>query len=332
VKHLELIMGVDNATTLLDYLAWCTQNIGKKILWSPLIQSAEGIGKSVIGTTMINHVFGISNAEPISAEVVIAPQTGWACNGVFKVLEEVKISGHNRFETVNKLKTLITETKISRVEKYERSETVPMFANFLALTNFKDAVPVSDTDRRWWFVFCSPQSVKEIEKLTGKNKYDYFAPLHKLAEAGNPHGKEFKKFLTERVISKDFTSSFAPVSEHKDHAVATEEASTPYLSEMRELIEKGHTGVGVDVFAYNKLTEAMDVSELFDTSLPRHDVIGLIKRLGYQKFSKRVKSGGENYNVWFKDMGLSESTIKQRLKKLLIETEPLFEDLDEFLS
>ncbi len=331
--HLKNIMGEEEANTLLDYLAYCAQNIGKKTLWCPLIQSIEGVGKSVVANMMIHHIFGERNAETIDPEVVLGSQTGWATEGVFRVLEEIKISGHNRFEITNKLKTLITNGRISRVEKYEKSANVPNFINYLALTNHTNAVPITDTDRRWWIVYCIPQTLEALEKTVGMDRNTYFAPLHELADPQSPYGKEFKRWMLDRDVVL-FNPNFPPLSTHKAHAVATEEAGVSYLSELKELISENSKGVSVDVLSFKHLTEAIAMSDLFDDSLKRSDLVALLKRLGYQKYSKRLIVDGERYNLWFSAMGMGDVELAVSFRKTLNKP-AMFEDLDDlddFLS
>jgi hypothetical protein len=291
-------MTKEEASTLLDFLAYITQNFGKKVIWCPLIQSEQGLGKSIIGTIMINAVFGIENAGTVDSNVVNSPQTSWATTGVFKVIEELKLAGHNRYEVINRLKPFITNPTVLRVEKYEASTEVPNFTNFIAFTNFKDALPLTDADRRWWIVYSKLRSLDQLEKLTGKKRDEYFKPLHELAHSAE-YGAEFHKWLLEYEISENFNPNFAPESTAKKAMVATEESSIAFLSELRHLLEAGYKGVNRDVVSTKQLKRVMDDSALWDYEIPSDKMISsLLKRLNFTKVATRVYYEGEHHYIW----------------------------------
>lgn len=329
VNHFKLIMDEGEANILLDWLAYSAQNFGKKILWTPLIQSAEGIGKSLIGNIMINHVFGAENAGTVDSNVVVSPQTSWATNTVLRVLEEIKLAGHNRYEVLNQLKPFITNDTVSRVEKYEASSEVRNYCNFIAFTNFKDAIPVTVDDRRWWVVHSRQGSIDSLEKEVGISRVDYFEPLHELARKGSKYGSEFYKWLLERDVSS-FNPVFPPMSKHKARMMATEDSKTAYLSDLRDLIALTTQGVTQDVLSTRQLNKLILTHDEWE-----HDKLGsgelttLLRKLDYTRLPKKIKSRNELHGVWFKKAGLSDTEVR----KLFHETMKLpdidmFDDLD----
>jgi len=306
VKHLKYTMEESEVKVLLDYLAYTAQNIGKKVLWCPLIQSEQGLGKSILGKIMINHIFGQGNSGIVDSTVVNSPQTSWATNSVFKVLEEIKLDGHNRYEVINRLKPFITEPTVSRVEKYEASSEVPNYTNFIAFTNYKDAIPLKDGDRRWWVVFYKVKNLDELEKVTGQNRSDYFEPLYTLLYSPE-YGKEFKKWLLDYKISSDFKPNFPPDSLHKNVMIATEETKTEYLSEIKELISENFKGVTEDVVSTKAISSIM-LSDVWDADvLQTKAVSALLRQMGYSKFPKRYSYKGEKHYLWGKNISYEEA-------------------------
>ena len=186
-----------------------------------MIQSVEGVGKSLIGNLLINHVFGPANAGIVDSVIIADKNNSWASSKMLRVLEEIKLSGHNRYEVLNQLKPLITNPTITRVEKFEVSSEVRNTCNFIAFTNYKDALPVDDTDRRWWIVFSQIDDLHHLERVIGVSLYDYFSPLHKLAKPDSPYGPEFKTFLLDRDLS-EFNPNFPPESKHKEELAEIE--------------------------------------------------------------------------------------------------------------
>jgi len=313
-NHIGNIMSDVEAKLLLDYLAYIAQNVGKKVLYAPLIQSVEGIGKTVVGTIMINGVFGPNNANTVDASVVLTDQTAWATHGLFKVLEEIKVAGHNRFETVNKLKTFITNKTISRVEKYEVTTTVSNFVNYLAFTNHKDAMPVNDTDRRWWIVFSPLRSLEELEKKVGISRGEYFAPLHELADSPK-YLAEFKTWLLQRDVS-DFNSDFPPESKHKTRAIASEDAKTEWLTETKHLIhDSNYSGISSDVISTRQLRQAL----LADFGVSEKEITpkllsSLAQKLGYEKLPSPVFYEKVKHSVWTTLSGVADIDVKQAFR------------------
>ena len=327
-KHLRYLMSDDEAEVLLDWLAYLTQNFGSKILWVPLIQSAEGLGKSVIGNVMINHVFGTANSGTVDSNVVVGEHTTWAVQGVFKVLEEIKLAGHNRYEILNHLKPFITNHTVSRSEKYETTTEVSNFCNFIALTNFKDAVPLSDDDRRWWVVFAKVSSLSDLEELAGVDRNTYFEPLHTLARPNSPHGAEFHKWLMDRDITK-FNPNFPPPSKHKSRMSATEDDKTLFLSEIRDIISIGGYGVTQSILSSKCLKDLMHEHGDFDENLTDGHVGDLLRKLNYSKIG-RLSVHGHRYYVWSNRMDMQDAQILGAFRKMLDQPNPIgFDNLEE---
>ena len=331
VAHLFNLMSDTEANVLLDWLAYITQQFGSKVLWTPLIQSAEGLGKSLIGNLMINHVFGRTNAGTVDSNVIVSQQTSWATTGVFKVLEEIKLAGHNRYEVLNQLKPFITNHTVSRVEKYEASVEVKNFTNFIAFTNFKDAIPVSSDDRRWWVVFSKLNSIDELEEKVGINRFDYFEPLHELVRPNSKYGCEFHKYLLERDIS-NFNPNFPPESIHKDRMRATEDDKTNYLSEFEDLIKRGGKGVTTEILSTKQLKQLMQTDIWEDSVLNDREIGLLLRKLNFIKFPKKTKYQGELHRIWFKNAGLTDDEIKKAFRESMNkeEIDDGFDNLDDF--
>lgn len=332
VKHLHLLMQEEEAEILLQWLAYSAQNVGKKILWTPLIESAEGLGKSLIGNIMIYHVFGTNNAGTVASNVVTSPQTSWATKGVFKVLEEIKLEGHNRYEVLNILKPFITNKTVSRVEKFEASSEVVNFVNFIAFTNFKDAVPLNDADRRWWIVFSRQDSIETLENEVAMTREEYYKPLIYLADEECQYGKEFHKYLLEYDISS-FNPNYPPKSIHKERLRATEDSKTNKLSEIKDIISQGSKGVTEEVLSSRLLKDTINMSEDSElTSITDAELVTILRKLGYIKFPKRIKKDGISHHVWFKSASLSDNQVKDLFTRALkLDIDNGFENIeDEF--
>lgn len=321
LKHLDLLLGKDCAKTFLDFLAYITQNPGFKVLWAPLIQGVEGVGKSLIGNIMINHVFGEEHSGIVDAVLIGEKNNSWATSKMLRILEEIKISGFNRYEILNHLKPIITNPKITRMEKFEVSKEVLNVCNFIAFTNYKDALPVNNTDRRWWVVFSPIQSIEEIEEKTRISRDSYFAPLHELASPDSPYGGEFKRFLMGYQISKSFNPNFPPRSKFKDEIVLFERMKFELLEDVEELLFFTYQIKEPPVVNIGKLLEnsifATDKfgTKIFDKKLKRSDLRTVMKKLDYEIFD------ANNKDIYYKPSKIKRNDVK-------IEEIGMFENID----
>ena len=323
IKHFYNIMAKEEAETLLDWFAYQAQHRGSKIIWTPLVQSNEGLGKSLIGSTFINHVMGKANGRIVDASTVNSPQTGWSNGTSFIVMEEIRVQGHNRYEVVDKLKTIITNPTVMRIEKYETSIEVDNYANLIAFTNFTDALPLNNTDRRWWVVYSRQHSLGDLEKEVGMDRNSYYTPLQELVDSDCEYGAEIHKYFKEHKISESFSPNFPPESLHKATMLATEESKVQYLSEVKHLIELGMRGVSDDVISTRQLKDLMVTEAWEEEDYPTDNALAaILRRLDYKSFPKKVAFEGKGHRLWFKKPTWSDSKIKREFQATMKQDEP----------
>ena len=100
-----------------------------------------------------------------------------------------------RFTVGEKLRELITESSMEVNVKYGYKGEIPIFANFIFLSNHIDALMIPDDDRRFWCVICEhePQSA------------DYYTQLYNLLEDEDAMAQFF--WYLKRVLA---TTAFNP--------------------------------------------------------------------------------------------------------------------------
>ena len=291
-NHLSILMSNDEAEILLDWMAYAAQNPGKKILWVPLIQSVEGVGKSLIGNLLINHVFGKANAGVVDSVIIADKNNSWSSSKMLRILEEIKLSGHNRYEVLNQLKPLITNPTITRVEKFEVSSEVRNTCNFIAFTNFKDALPIDEHHRRWWLVFSPIESLNDLERVVGINRQDYFQPLHHLSKPDSPYGSEFRTYLLERNVD-NFNPNFPPESKHKEELAEIERSKLIGIDEVQDLISFVYKDDQPKVINMTLIREASEQAindngkRITPKGVNPKEIRSVLKKLGYRNINKR---------------------------------------------
>jgi len=138
---------------LMDYFAYCVQNKGKKVDWTPLIISEEGLGKSVF-YKLFAHIFGEHNCAAVSADNLLGGWTHFMAQKLFVVSHEVKMKESHGLE---KLKNLISEDRVEINGKHERIYDTKNCANFLLLSNESDALRLTMKSRRFFVIFSRSQ-------------------------------------------------------------------------------------------------------------------------------------------------------------------------------
>lgn len=176
--HLMTLLGErDIADMILWFLAHIVQRPGEKIRWIPIVQSAEGAGKTLTAD-LLKAAIGERNVKLLNPATM---QTGawndWAYGCQFLVIEELLIAGKSRVEVANTYKDFITNNSIALTRKFEHSKTVPNVANALAFTNHHAPIHLSESNRRYMFIKSPLQSRRQVVDLTNSG---HFTPLDNL--------------------------------------------------------------------------------------------------------------------------------------------------------
>ena len=172
LEHINFIgTSPEERVTLLQYFAFCVQNIGQKVDWTPLIISPrEGLGKSAFNV-LFRKIFGEHNCSTVSAHKLLSGWTDFIAEKLFVTSHEVET---NEAAALTELKTLITETRVSVNAKYARTYETNNCANFLLLSNKTTALRLEENARRFFVV---------LNKSDPKEK-DYYNNLFDAIENG----------------------------------------------------------------------------------------------------------------------------------------------------
>jgi len=309
-KHINFICGNDkNSHIFTQWIAHQVQFPGKQILWSPVIQSIQGVGKSFFGE-LLRCCLGDRNVGTVSPTQVVSDFNGWATGVSVNVLEELRVKGHNRHDAVNSLKPLVTDRMIQINDKGVKQFMTYNTTNYICFTNYKDSIPLDSDDRRWWVVFVPIDSLDEMAQIIGESVVTYFP---KLFNAVRTYGCEIRKWLLEYELTKEFLAiKQAPMTEDKMSMIATEESSLEGYVEVKEMIEKSSK-------YYNK--NVVSSSDLFDDLMFKYPDIEIntskrnqiLKKLGFTAVSKPIKIDGKSRRIWSKK-GYSNEKIRELLK------------------
>lgn len=168
---------------LLSYMAAVVQHKGLKFPWCPVLQGAEGNGKTFFSACVAEAVGQHFTHWPL-ADDIASPFNGWISNKLFIALEELKGQDHSADDVVNRLMVLITGGFGVQIQKKGVDQfSMQICANFIATTNHKTAVrKTPDTARRFGLFYTAQQSYADIVRdgMDG----DYFPRLYSWARGG----------------------------------------------------------------------------------------------------------------------------------------------------
>lgn len=284
------------ATAIIDFLAYCVQNPGKKIRYAILLKGVEGDGKSLLGSLM-GHVMGQANVKMISPKAVASDFNGWSEGSCLGVLEEIRLVGHNRHDILNAVKPCITNDVIPIHRKGKDEYNCPNMTNYIAFTNHSDALPLEDTDRRWLIIFTPWNSMEEMAARLTVPVSKYFDAIHAALKDCAPY---LRRWLLEWEVSPTFNpNGRAPDTLEKQTMISLGVSDEETMA--RDLIARGITGVSEKVISTSELTQALAAEGL--PMLIGRRVTALMLKLGYTRVEKPIKwTGFDNRTrrVWVK--------------------------------
>lgn len=226
LEHVRKMLPQGNdADYLLHWMASAVQNPGVKFFWWPVVQGTKGNGKSLLLRVM-THALGERYTQLVRADAVI--KTGnqfndWIVGKLFLGFEEIR-SSEGRRDFVEMMKDTVTDSRISTEGKGRGQSTSDNRANGMMLTNWKDACPVDDDERRWGIFYTAQQSAEDLDR-DGMSGSTYFPTLYRWLRDG---GYE--------IVTNYLTTM--PLQAELDPAQGLHRA--PFTSSTREAINESH--------------------------------------------------------------------------------------------
>lgn len=284
---------------LIDWLAYVVQNAGKRINWAILLQGAQGTGKSYFAK-VLEWVLG-TNAKSLDPSALGERFTGWAHGSVVNIVEEIRIKGDDKWRIMDRLKPFITNSMIQIEEKGRDHRTVPNFTNYLLLTNYKDALPITNDDRRFCVMYGRIQNESELFDYFGGRDAasDYFETLFSESEK---HAGTLKTYLLNHKISEGFKpQGRAPDTESRQQMIQA--TISPEQCSVEDLINKHDcaviNGIILDITWLAKQCE-IDGEMLPPTRTLAH----ILNDMGYQQIDGRrlkIQKTGNYHYIWHKN-------------------------------
>ena len=177
MNHLRRVLPDERDQTIfLSYMAACVQYKGVKFNWCPVLQGAEGNGKTLF-SWCVAEAIGIHYCHWPHATDLASDFNGWLSNKVFIGVEELYSQEHQT-EIVEKLKTIIAGGQAVQIQfKGVDQVSMEICCNLMVTTNYRTAIKKTpDNARRFCTLFSAQQTKADIERdgMGG----DYFPDLY----------------------------------------------------------------------------------------------------------------------------------------------------------
>lgn len=285
---------------LLSWMAYNVQNPGVKVRFAPILKGVQGDGKSIL-TSVLAAAMGERNVSSVGPSIVMNTGgfTDWAHGACVIGMEELKMEGKNRYAIANAFKDNITNSRVTINRKGKGQLPIVNISNFIAYTNFVDAVPLEDNDRRWYVVFSPYTCAGDVAKALGLAGADDLAAMFDVIWHAVHHcAGELRKWLLEMVIPATFNpNAHAPHTPEKDHMRSSGENEDHAIA--RQVIATGAVGVCREVLSSACLTAAMrSVCIMEGGDVPKSSTLSkMLGDLGYRSHGL-IKWNAKPHRVW----------------------------------
>lgn len=299
-NHLKFILPDDRERLIIrDWMAFIVQNPGKRVAWAIVLKGTEGDGKTYLARAMaavtgsVNQVPGASFGGQFN---------GWAHGSLVVAVEEIRVSGDKKYEALDRMKPLVSNSTVPIEEKGRDIRTVPNFSSYLLFTNHADALPITASDRRYCVLETPYGSKRQLLSALGGEaaQADYFENLFGMLDA---HPEALYFHLQNHVVSKSFNPST-----HAPETAAKLRMLEATISSAQEMVE-----AAIDTHACEIVSdEIVDVTYLNNkcgatpfgpsaTPLPKARALGnTLRDMGYVQIeNRRVKIGATYRYIWF---------------------------------
>jgi len=291
--HMDtLIAEPEYRTVLLDWLCYLVQAPGAKIRWSPLIQGAEGCGKTFIADTMA-AVLGHPNVKSIGGPQLFSGYNEWAVGHQLVAIEEIRVAGQNRHEVMNVLKPLITNDTIPVNQKFRDTRHAHNRTNYMLLTNHHDALALNHESRRYFVVKSAIQTREQVAQLKERG---HFAALYAMLRdmAGG-----LRHWFESREISPSFDpDASAPPTTHLEDVI---DAGAPdHTAAIRRLIREGdHPLIQADLLSTRALMDALNHgTDSLRYKVSAQLLSNILREEGYLHVGRYRLDEGERHYLW----------------------------------
>lgn len=294
----HLIADPKEARLFLDWLSWVVQNPGKHVRHAVLLQGVQGDGKTFFAE-MMRAVMGVSNVTMLNAHILHSDFTDWAEGQCLACFEEVRlVNDKNKYEILNRIKPFITNTINEIHPKGKPIINVKNTTSYLLFTNYKDALPIEDKERRYFVLFSRWQSKWALDAFRDEHP-TYYTDLYETIEDSAP---ALRKWLINHEQSDDF-KPMEPAPVTKAFMQMVKRAKPAFILALDEVIaEDAYPEVGRDLLDLTRLNTIM--YDLGMDAPQTKAMSAMLDRDGYEPLGRVLTTDGERHFFYSKSLEL----------------------------
>lgn len=276
LDHLALLLPEPrDREIVLAYMAAVVQYPGVKFQWAPLIQGAEGNGKTLLSRCVIEAV-GRQYCHVPKAKEISSRFNDWIDGRIFIAVEDV--FPHDDTELIEALTPMLTNDWLEIEGKGSHKVSRRVCANFMFNANAKDAVRKTRDGRRFAIFYSAQQSLSDIERAGMGG--DYFPNLYNwLKRDGYAIVTDYlKSYAIPDALNPATHCHRAPETSSMDEAViASANRVQQEILEYIEMDRVGFRGGWVSSHYLDKLIRELRAEARY----PRNKRGDLMRELGY---------------------------------------------------
>ena len=315
--HLWLLCGRREMIyqNLLAFMAHCVQKPGKLIRWVPIIKGTEGDGKSMI-TEVMKAAMGRRNVSSFGPEIICNSGgfTDWAHGYAFIALEEMYMTGRERFMIANRLKLFISNNDVTIYPKGAKPKDVVNTCCKIAYTNHTDGIPLDERkDRRWFVVFTPFDTREQMHEAMGvTSEPQVRAHFDSMFDSLRREPGQWREWLLSLPIPEWFSADGAALMTDEKKIMA-QSGVDDIESILRSIVEEGAHGVSATVLSSAMLTSALKARAFMEgLEVPKTTSLHhLLNRMGFMKVTRLVRWQNMPHRLWIKP-GVNEDNDNLR--------------------
>lgn len=228
----HLLPDASEQSIVTNYLAHNIQYPGKKLQWAIVLQGVQGDGKSFL-SEMMRILMGEQNVRLMNVQTLESSFTGWATGQCMTFIEELKLDNFRKYEVLNNLKPYISNPIVEETKKGKDPRTVVNTTNYFALTNFKDAIPIDENDRRYCILFSQWQRKEALQAFMSEHT-DYYPNLYN--DMRENAGELLAWLLSHKIDDAFMNMKRAPDTNAK--SMMKELSKSPEVMDLEEAVER----------------------------------------------------------------------------------------------
>jgi len=288
LDHLRKLLPVaEDYKIFLSWMASMAQNPGRKFQWWPVLQGAEGNGKSLC-IMVLTHILGEEYTHLPNPHAMARDGNkfnSWIYRKLFIGVEEIMLSSKRDF--LEEFKVVVTGERIPLEKKGQDQFTGDNRVNGILITNHKDGVPITTDGRRYSIFYCAQQEGEEWQIRDGMGT-DYMADLVDWLKGRGAYawgGKGYGCAVVGRfLMDMEIDAAYDPArqSVRAPKTSSTEEALRMSLGtaeqEILDAIEEGKPGFAGGWVSSHYLNMLL---EKIRSHVPRSRRRAMMRQLGY---------------------------------------------------